>query len=422
MELGPELLRHRLVRRIADEEMPEPERVFAWKICPVGPDELLAHERLKVAADLCAQLGRRQRRDGSEVEDPALDRRALDDGALLIAQPVEPSSQQGLDRRRHGYLGQIARGDPASVSALEEAVVDQHRERLLDEERIALGRLGHALAHFFCKLGSPEQVSDQRLQENRGRVELPAAPHGTDVEQLRASEADQEDWSVAGPVRDVIDEIQEGRLAPLDVVEDEHERALPRVRLEELACCPECLLTRARAADEAERRSEARRDHLSVLVARQPRGDTREKVLAVELSHDVGEGPERDALAVRQAPALHDRSPLTGPGGELRDQTRLADAGGAEDCEEMTGAFADGALVGTLEKHPLALSTDHWRIEAARPAGNGRLDRQQAIGAEVRLLALELERLDRLDLDSVTDEAVRRLAEQDLAGGRRLLE
>ena len=49
-------------------------------------------------------------------------------------------------------------------------------------------------------------------------------------------------------------------------------------------------------------------------------------------------------------------------------------------------------------------------------------DREQPVGGNALGLALQLERLDHLDLDGVPHEPVGRLADQDLVGRRGLLE
>ena len=71
----------------------------------------------------------------------------------------------------------------------------------------------------------------------------------------------------------MIDEVEEGRLSPLEVVEDDHERPLAGQPLEDPASL---------------------------------QGDLVAVCLEVELVRqrlDLGERPVRDALAVRQAPA-----------------------------------------------------------------------------------------------------------------------
>ena len=86
--------------------------------------------------------GRRQLEDGAAMEDLAFDRASLEDGAVLAAEPVEAGGEQSLDRRWQGELGQLARRRQRAVPAEQQPLVDEHRDHLLDEERIALGRFG----------------------------------------------------------------------------------------------------------------------------------------------------------------------------------------------------------------------------------------------------------------------------------------
>ena len=51
MQVRPRPLRHRTVRRVADQDVAEPERVLPREPRPIGVHELLAQERLQVRAD-----------------------------------------------------------------------------------------------------------------------------------------------------------------------------------------------------------------------------------------------------------------------------------------------------------------------------------------------------------------------------------
>ena len=73
------------------------------------------------------------------------------------------------------------------------------------------------------------------LEEHVHRIELAAAPRGPDVEQLGASHADHEDRRVAAEVGDVLDEVEEHGLSPVQIVEHDHERSLGRGRLKSCA-------------------------------------------------------------------------------------------------------------------------------------------------------------------------------------------
>ena len=48
VQLGAKLLRHRFIRRVANQQVPEPERVLTGQVGPVGPDQLLPNEGLQV--------------------------------------------------------------------------------------------------------------------------------------------------------------------------------------------------------------------------------------------------------------------------------------------------------------------------------------------------------------------------------------
>ena len=64
-----------------------------------------------------------------------------------------------------------------------------------------------------------QSVSAERLQQERRRVELPASPAGANVKELGARDAEEEDRYVAREVGDVLDEIREDGLTPLQVVD-----------------------------------------------------------------------------------------------------------------------------------------------------------------------------------------------------------
>ena len=123
---------------------------------------------------------------------------------------------------------------PAPVLAAEQAVVDQHREQLLGEQRVALGRArrceptrprGSAPrpSRFRPARGSRPR---QRLEQDRRGVQLAPAPAGAHVEQLRPRHAQQHDRGLARDVGHVLDQVEEGRLGPLEVVQDHDERAV----------------------------------------------------------------------------------------------------------------------------------------------------------------------------------------------------
>ncbi len=180
--------------------------------------------------DLAAHGIGRQLGDRAAVEDLALDRPALHDNADVAVERVDACLQERVDRRRDDDLAAAA-------------VLAHHREHLLDEERVACGRGGNALTQVVVERAVAEQVLHEhdalvlaeRLEQDRGRVQLAAAPARPLVEQLRARDAEEEDRCVAREVGDVLDEVDEDRLRPLQVVDDDDLRSLGRAGLEQPA-------------------------------------------------------------------------------------------------------------------------------------------------------------------------------------------
>ena len=243
------------------------------------------------------------------MEDEPLDRAALENASLAGVELVEPRGEQGLDRRRHRDLAAVFRG---------------HGDHLLDEEWIASGRLEDPVAQSVRDpVGEcPDQLARgfraERLEQHVRRVQLAATPSGSPVEQLGPCHAEQEDRRAAAEIRDVLHEVEKGRLAPVDVVEDHDERPIRGARLQELAEAPGDLLRRARRRLVAQ----DRRKRLALGLSRP------------ELLHDLCHGPVADPLAVGEAPAGHDGGALEGPE-ELVREPRLPDSGRPEDREEV---------------------------------------------------------------------------------------
>ena len=75
----------------------------------------------------------------------------------------------------------------------------------------------------------------QRRERNRGGVDLAATPAGTAFEQFPPGRAEDQDRNVGHPVGEVLDEIEQPVVRPLNVLEDEDERMLLGQRLEEAA-------------------------------------------------------------------------------------------------------------------------------------------------------------------------------------------
>ena len=205
----------------------------------------------------------------------------------------------------------------------------------------------------------------------------------------------------------MLDEVEERRLTPVEVVEHADEWSLPCDRLELLAECPGDLL--------------ARGDELLIAEQRLDRlGCGRIDVGRGELLENLHHRPVRDPLAVRKAASSHDQD-VVERGKELRRQPGLADAGRSEDGEELTRALRRRPLPHARQLAQLPRAADH------RPGGVPSeslrsVDRLQAVGNNRLGLALQQPRLEHVYGCCVTRQPVRLLADQDLARLRRLLQ
>ncbi len=148
----------------------------------------------------------------------------------------------------------------------------------------------------------------------------------------------------------MLDELEEGLLAPLDVVEDAEERLLGRPRLQQLAEGPGDLV--------------GRRHRVSFTqhgLKGVPGGAVDERLGSRDLFDDLDDRPVGDALAVGEAAAADHRRAVD-PAQELGDEPRLADACRPQDREEMAGALAGDVVEGVPEEVQLAVSPHHGDV------------------------------------------------------------
>ena len=219
------------------------------------------------------------------------------------------------------------------------------------------------------------------------------------------------------PGREVVDEIQEGGLAPVDVVEDEHERTPPGESLDERSDGPERLLGAARLLNEADHLAKTTGGDLGFLIAVEHVAESSQvlrvggRVVEVRCVADrLEHGPVCDSLAVRQTAPTRDEGGLAQVRHELLHKTRLPDACGTENREELARAVARRLLEGVVQAPPLASAPDHGRVEAAHLAHCGPHAEQPNV------IPLKLRG------DHVANEAVRELVQQDCTRGRGMLQ
>ena len=237
VQFRPRSLRQRFVGRVADQEVAEAVCILARELRLVRPDELLADETVQAGLHLRFLGG--EGLHGATVEDTPLDGASLQHSAFSWLELVDPRGEQGLNRSRHSDLA-VAR------------VLDE-RDHLLDEERIPLRRVADPLLEIRRERGVTEQPLQQlvglggaeRLEQERRRVQLAAAPALPLVEELRPRDAEEQDRRLAREIGNVLEEVEEGRLAPVDVVEHRDDgRRLGRT-LDQLPHCPGDLVARS---------------------------------------------------------------------------------------------------------------------------------------------------------------------------------
>ena len=203
----------------------------------------------------------------------------------------------------------------------------------------------------------------QRREADRRRVELAAAPTGPSLEQLRPGAADDEQRDAAQPVDELVDEVEQAVVGPVQVLEDEHERPLLGERLEEAPPGGERLA--AAVSAEAASRPPGRRAGAG---ATRPSAASRSVIeraldggvqllgrfdLGVLLEDpglrldDLRERPERDAVAVGEAASLAPGDEL-GVGVddalELVDEPALSHARDRDERDELRRPLVAGAL------------------------------------------------------------------------------
>jgi hypothetical protein len=138
----------------------------------------------------------------------------------------------------------------------------------------------------------------ERLEQDRRRVHLATAPRGPLLEQLRTREAEQQHRRVPRRLDEVVEEVEQRRLGPVDVFEHDDQRPLTRENPEELAHGPEELGRRPSRLRRADRAGDAVGDLLRIGLALEQCGDRIRRRAARGIADELRERPERDSRAV----------------------------------------------------------------------------------------------------------------------------
>ena len=162
----------------------------------------------------------------------AEDGAVLDQPSLLCGERVEAGRDQRVQRLRH--LQRLDRsGRPVDVAlASEQPAVEQHAHRLDRVERHALGALEDAPAQLVGQARHEageelvHRVGRERLEVERAEAALAGAPGRALVRELGPRQREHEERVAAGPVEQVLEEVEQAGVRPLHVLEDEHRRRL----------------------------------------------------------------------------------------------------------------------------------------------------------------------------------------------------
>ena len=227
MALRPGRARNGAVGNIANKHVPE--RVLALAgdgAAARTAHELASLERVHAILDLKA-VAVADRRQSARPEDLSHDCGVLEQLLVVHIEGVEPRGDDPL----HG----------SGKLELLPSTLGDHACELLGVKRVSTRALEQQRLHFRREHGTLEQrmyearglLVRKRRERDRRRVRLAAAPARSPRHELRSRSADDEDGDVGEPVHEVIDEVEESVVGPVQVLEDEYERALLRERLEE---------------------------------------------------------------------------------------------------------------------------------------------------------------------------------------------
>ena len=217
----------------------------------------------------------------------------------------------------------------------------------------------------------------------------------------------------------MIEQVDEHRLGPLQVVDHEHQRALGREHLHEAADRPSDLFAGHRLVGQAHDRRDAAAHEVGPIDPADDRVELDDGVVAWLAELDPGghldelaDRPISDPIAVRQTARAQDRGAIGDGGQGLGDEPALADTRRASDGHEP------GRGVGRY-----ALEGGRQRVQVGGPAdergGRPTLDRlglaegHKAHGYRHRTIVIAIEQR-RLGSGRTTDEALGLDREQDL--------
>ena len=347
-------------------------------------------------------------RPGDPSEQRAAERLAehrgvLHERTLRIGEAVEARGDQALQRLRHVERADLPDDAVRRPVLDDEAAVEKHADRLDCVQRDPLctveNRVHDVLRHARDEAGEEllHRRRRERLEIDGREGALAGAPGRPPLRQFRACERDDEDPLVARPLEQVLDEIEQALVRPLQILEHEHDRVRVGHPLEEQPPRGEELLLLALLrSSPPQKLQQPWLDERALFLVEDVLPEGRTKLLRAGLlafvlgdaaahPHHVGERPVRDAFAVGEAAAAVPPDRLRDPVEvlvELPADPRLADPGDAGDRDEVRLALVGGRVEEILDQAKLARAADE-RAPRARSTSAGRVRRRRR-GARAR--------------------------------------
>jgi len=335
VQLHPGLLGHGRVDGVADQQVAELVAGLGGQPGRGRAQELAPHQPAQPGRHLGPGAGRRQLGHRVALEGLADHRGPLQQVPVAAVQPVETGRDQRLDGRGHGSGGQVAGHLPATGLAAQPALLDQGGQQLLDEQRVPAGgpgdplpgRGGQGPGAGQSVQQRPRVVRPQRLQQHADGVGPAAGPGRALLQQLGPGDGDEQDRGLVAALAELLDQVEEGRLGPVEVVEHHNERALGGQGLQQAAGRPGGLLDRGRVGLQPDQLPDPLGHQVPVGVAPVDQGGQlgpgrRRRVLQPDpgrLADHLGQRPEGAAVAVGQAAAEQQGRLALQPGGQVDD-------------------------------------------------------------------------------------------------------
>ena len=207
--------------------MAEPPGLLAGDLGRRGQQQLTRHQRVEAAAAVHDLQVVHERQHAAEMEVLALDRGSIEQRPLLRGEQVETGGQQRV--QRGGRDGGPGRSATCTASCSRKSGLPPAR----------------AATAVRCDSDRPLRAASSRrlssgLSGPRCTVVTPAgpSPRRASGEQFGAGEAQQQHRRVDQLCAKVVHEVEQRRLRPMDVLEQQHQRAVMRDSAEEQPECP----------------------------------------------------------------------------------------------------------------------------------------------------------------------------------------